>query len=74
MFDPELRATQSPASRLFIMWSLLFNQAESLMKEIMVDKSNEKFLQTLTAGLPGVPEMLHQVAIACNTVTDSLSV
>ena len=71
MFKPELLAVQSPALRLFTMWSSLFNQAESLMKEIMVDKSDEKFLQTLTAGLPGVPEMLHKVAIACNTVTDS---
>ena len=71
MFNPELRATQSPASRLFTMWSPLFNQAESLMKEIMVEKDDEKFHKTLTAGLPGVPEILHKVAIACNTVTDS---
>ena len=30
MFNPELRATQSPASCLFTMWSPLFNQAERI--------------------------------------------
>ena len=73
MFGPELRANKSPTSRLFTMWSPLFNQAENLMKELMVDNSYEKFLQTLTAGLPGVPELLNQVAIACNSVQDSSS-
>ena len=41
------------------------------MKEFMVEKDDEKFQKTLTAGLLGVPEILHKVAIACNTVTDS---
>ena len=43
------------------------------MKEIMVNKSDEKFLQILTAGLSGVPELLYRVAIACNSVPDSSS-
>ena len=73
MFGPELRASKSPTSRLFTMWLPLFNQAENLMKELMVDNSDEKILQTLTAGLPGVPELLNRVAIACNSVPDSSS-
>ena len=32
MFNPKLRATQSPASCLFTMWSPLFNQAVSLSR------------------------------------------
>ena len=43
MFGPKLRANKSPTSRLFTMWSPLFNQAESLMKEIMIDKGNTEF-------------------------------
>ena len=43
------------------------------MKELLVNNSNEKFLKTLTAGLPGVPKLLNRVAIACNSVPDSSS-
>ena len=71
MFGPEIRGSQSPMSRLFSMWLPLFNQAKNLMKELLVDKSDKKFLKALTAGLPGVPELLNRVATACNSVPDS---
>ena len=70
MFDPELRAAQSQALRRFTVWLPLFNKAANLVKEIVVDKSDEKFQQTLTAGLSGVPEMLHRMAMACVAVND----
>ena len=71
MFGPEIRGSQSPTSRLFSMWLPLFNQAENLMKEFLVDNCDAKFLKALTAGLPGVPELLNRVATACNSVPDS---
>ena len=73
MFGPQVRGSQSPMSRLFSMWLPLFNQAENLMKELLVDNSDAKFLKALTAGLPGVPQLLNQIATVCSGATDSSS-
>ena len=55
------------------MWLPLFNQAENLMKELLVNNSDAKFLKALTAGLPGVPKLLNQIATVYNSVPDSSS-